>query len=547
MRGGAKAALVGGVLTVMVGGAGYGMYNLVSAVSGDGAGDDAHAAAAEVPSGPLKAAEVKKASGDFFAAWQKWAADGSTGIAALTDDDAQAGPVFASLRQGAHVTKVDITPGAARGTTVPYHVKLTVTYKSVHKSLAYDTELRVVRGLVSGSPLVDWDPKLVHPQLAEGDAFVTEESRTPPIQLLDREGKTLSEKDLPSLVPVLASLRERYGEKAGGKGGVDFAIRPASDDAQDKPLLTLDKGTPGTVRTTISAGVQAAAEQAVKKYDNSSVVVEKPSTGEVLAVANHRDDAFNAAFQGKVAPGSTMKIVTAAALIDKGLASAGGKAPCPQTALSGGQTVHNLTGMTADPNATLAQSFARSCNTAFVSFAPKLGDEDLTREAEENFGLGLGNWKTGIYSEDGSVPPSGGDNKGLNLIGQGQVALNPLNMASVTSTVRTGVFRQPVLVPQSLDNRKLAKASGLRPGTAQQLRQMMNLTATSGTGAVAMRGLGSDIGAKTGSAEVDGQATANSWFAGYRGDAAAAAFAEQGGHGGDTAGPIVAAVLRATG
>jgi cell division protein FtsI/penicillin-binding protein 2 len=76
---------------------------------------------------------------------------------------------------------------------------------------------------------------------------------------------------------------------------------------------------------------------------------------------------------------------------------------------------------------------------------------------------------------------------------------------------------------------------------------MMRLTATQGTGARAMAGLGGDIGAKTGSAEVDGQQVSNSWFTGFRNDVAAAAMTEEGGHGGDAAGPIVAAVLRAAG
>ncbi|WP_328682842.1 hypothetical protein [Streptomyces sp. NBC_00322] len=50
--------------------------------------------------------------------------------------------------------------------------------------------------------------------------------------------------------------------------------------------------------------------------------------------------------------------------------------------------------------------------------------------------------------------------------------------------------------------------------------------------------------AKTGTAEVDSQTESNSWFTGYRGDVAAAV-TQEGGHGGDAAGPIVAAVRRA--
>lgn len=53
-------------------------------------------------------------------------------------------------------------------------------------------------------------------------------------------------------------------------------------------------------------------------------------------------------------------------------------------------------------------------------------------------------------------------------------------------------------------------------------------------------------GAKTGSAEVDGQATPNGWFTAYRGGVAAAGLVLQGGHGVDSAGPIVAAVLKAS-
>lgn len=48
--------------------------------------------------------------------------------------------------------------------------------------------------------------------------------------------------------------------------------------------------------------MQGAAEKAVRKYDESSVVALKPSSGEVLAVANHRKDQFNAAFEGSSRP-----------------------------------------------------------------------------------------------------------------------------------------------------------------------------------------------------------------------------------------------------
>ncbi|MFB8247628.1 penicillin-binding transpeptidase domain-containing protein, partial [Streptomyces sp. NPDC055952] len=269
----------------------------------------------------------------------------------------------------------------------------------------------------------------------------------------------------------------------------------------------------------------------------------------VLAVANHRADGFNAAFQGQAAPGSTMKIVTAAMLIDNGVTSMNGPAPCPDTATWQGQTFKNLTGMKPNGEATLADSFLRSCNTAFVKLIDEepLTDASLSQEAERRFGLGRDDWKTGIASFDGRVPAVAGPDRAAGAIGQGQVQMSPLTMASVTATAITGAFRQPYLVPPGLDGRRLARAEGLKAGTAAQLKQMMRLTATRGTARDAMRGLGGDIGAKTGSAEVEGNARSDSWFTGFRGDVAAAAMTEQGGHGGDAAGPIVAAVLRTGG
>jgi cell division protein FtsI/penicillin-binding protein 2 len=357
----------------------------------------------------------------------------------------------------------------------------------------------------------------------------------------------LSKEKYPSLGPILDQLREKYGDTAGGTPGVELAVRSADENAGDKTLLTLTEGEPGNLQTTLSAGAQAAAEKAVKEHSESSVVAVKPSTGEVLAVANYGFGEFNAAFLGKLAPGSTMKIISAATLIDNGVTTANGPAPCPDDATWQSQTFKNIKDMTPNDNATLSESFARSCNTAFVKYADEVKVDSLTKEAQERFGLGRDNWKTGIASFDGSVPASGGPDTAANMLGQGEVQMSPLNMASVTATAMTGTFRQPVIVPQSLDDRELATARGLSADTVAQLRQMMNRTAVSGTAAEAMaKAGGGSIGAKTGSAEVDGQETSNSWFTGYRDDIAAAAMTQEGGRGGDAAGPIVAAVLRAS-
>ncbi|MEW2076957.1 penicillin-binding transpeptidase domain-containing protein [Streptomyces sp. NPDC013433] len=546
---GVKTAVIGGVFAVMVGGAGYGVYNIVSAVSGDGGSGSS--AATTKKSGPPDEGEVEETTKSFFAAWEKGEASQA---ASYTNNAEEAGALLTAYGDDARVGDVEITPGTAAGTTVPFTVKATVSFDGKSEALSYKSELTVVRGQTTGRALVDWKPSVVHPDLKEGDTLVTGESAQPPIEAVDRDGTVLTKEEYPSLGPILDTLRQKYGEKAGGTPGVELVIRHAEgatgEPAADTPLLTLAEGEPGKLRTTLSAGVQAAAEKAVQQYAESSVVAVKPSTGEVLAVANHRDDGFNAAFQGQVAPGSTMKIITAAMLIDNGVTSMTGPAPCPPTATWQSQTFKNITGMKPNEGASLADSFLRSCNTAFIKLIDEepLTDASLTQEAQERFGLGRDDWKTGIASFDGSVPAVAGPDRAANAIGQGQVQMNPLNMASVTATAITGAFRQPYLVSPDLDGRQLAQAKGLPAGTAAQLKQMMRLTATQGTAQEAMSGLGGgDIGAKTGSAEVDGNATSDSWFTGFRNDVAAAAMAQQGGHGGDAAGPIVAAVLRAGG
>ncbi|WP_329251385.1 penicillin-binding transpeptidase domain-containing protein [Streptomyces sp. NBC_01478] len=543
MRKGVKVTVIGSVFAVMVGGAGYGAFNVVSALGGsDGVGGVGGSTAEKT--GPPSSSEVEATTKKFFAAWESGEA---VTAASYTNNDAAADPVLESYSGAGHITKVKITPGTATGATVPFTVKATVSYDGRSKPLSYRSQLTVVRGKTTGRALVDWQPTVIHPELKTGDTFVTGESASPAIEAVDRDGNVLTKEKYPSLGPILDELRARYGDKAGGTPGIELAIKHAVADSADTALLTLEKGKAGKVRTTLRASAQAAAEKAVTKYSESSIVALQPSTGQVLAIANNRNDGFNAAFLGQLAPGSTMKIISAATLIDNGITTMNGPAPCTPDAVWQSQTFHNLAGLKPDEGATLADSFARSCNTAFVKFADSVKVDSLTKEAEDRFGLGRDNWKTGIPSFDGSVPASGGPDTAANLIGQGQVQLSPLNMASVTATAKTGTFRQPVLVAQSLDDRQLATAKGLSASTSAQLRAMMYRTATSGTAAGIMSGLGANIGAKTGSAEVDGQAKSNSWFTGYRGDVAAAAMTQDGGHGIDAAGPIVRAVLAASG
>ncbi|MFF4908585.1 penicillin-binding transpeptidase domain-containing protein [Streptomyces sp. NPDC001260] len=543
-----RPAVIGGMIAVVVGGAGLGAYALYGhGASAEDGGSSTSASSGDhkhVKTGPLSATEVRTAATEFLTSWKSGKADRA---AAVTNDPTAATALLTGYTKDAHITGVTLTPGTRTGDKVPFSVKGTVAYKGISKPLSYASSLTVVRDKETGKPLVDWHSSVVHPDLKDGDRLVTGEAGTPPVRAYDRDGGELTTAKYPSLGPVLDGLREKYGKIAGGKAGIELDVvrGKASQKAKlsDKSLLTLTKGTPGKVKTTLSPTFQAAAERQVAAKDRSSVVVLRPSTGEILAVANH-NPGFNTAFQGSLAPGSTMKIVTSTMLFEKKLVKPDQSHPCPKTYKLAGWTFHN------DDNSEIKQgtfklAFGASCNNAFINFAPKLSDSDLTTEAQQVYGLGMNNWAIGVPTFDGSIPVQSGAQMGASLIGQGGVRMNPLNMASVSATVESGVFRQPYLVSPDVDHRTLAKASRTMSSQTQAwLKEVMRYTAGYGTAAKAMSDVSGDAGAKTGSAEVDGQKKPNGWFTAYRGDLAAAGVVQAGGHGGDTAGPIVAALLK---
>lgn len=296
--------------------------------------------------------------------------------------------------------------------------------------------------------------------------------------------------------------------------------------------------------------MQAAAEKAVKTYGNASVAAIEPSTGAIRAVANSPATEYNIAFRGAQAPGSTMKIVTAAMMMQNGIATPDTKVECPSTVVSRSSTFQNLDKFSI-ADGTLTESFRRSCNTAFIkAIKPLAGkniaDTALGTTARDSFGIGQV-WKVGVPAADGSVPESAGSDTPASYIGQGKITMSALNVASLSATVKNGGFLQPYLVARSLDDREFAEAAPLSSEVALGLQKMMNAAATAsdGTATEAMAGVPFPKGAKTGSAEVDSQGKSNSWFTGYSGDLAAAAVVQEGGHGSDAAGPVVAAVLKA--
>ncbi len=288
MRSGARAAIVSAVFAAMVvsvAGCGSGQDDSSGSKDGANASGDEKNAVKKVKTGPPSAAEVKTTARSFLAAWS---AGETAKAAALTDDSDAATAALSGYRKKAHIDKVELNPGQASGDKVPFAVNARIAYSGESSvPWTYESSLDVTRDTKTGKPVVDWQPSVVHPKLGKGDTLKTGESEAPPIKAVDRDGTELSATDHPSLKGVLSSLRERYGKKAGGKAGVEtFISRAKGSKSPDETLKVLSKGTPGTLKTTIDGKLQSTAEQQVSKKSKASVVAVKPSTGEILAVAN---------------------------------------------------------------------------------------------------------------------------------------------------------------------------------------------------------------------------------------------------------------------
>ncbi|MEU6174295.1 penicillin-binding transpeptidase domain-containing protein [Streptantibioticus parmotrematis] len=559
MQRGTRSAVIGGLIAVVVGGVAYGGYDLYhGGLTGHDGSDN------KVATGPLSATEVGSAANGFLTAW---AAGDTAKAAALTDNPSQASAALSSFRTNLHATALTLTPkqaqggstapqsgagtGASTGTgtgavsdSVPFSAKATFAYAGQQSSWAYDSALTVVRDTTTGKPVVKWAPSVVNPRLAAGQSLEAAPTGAAPMTAVDRTGKPLSATAFPSLSGILQQLAARYGTKVHGTPGMAVRVREANGTAG--PVLhTLSQGKAGSpLPTTIDSRLQAEAEKAIKtEGPDASFVAVQPSTGDILAVADNPAYGYDKAMLGQYASGSTFKVITASTLLSTGKYTPTSKLACPKTITYGGRSFHNVEGENFANATTVATDFAASCNTAFISTANVLPDGAVESEAKDVFGLGL-TWNTGVSSWDGKVPAGSGSLKASTYIGQGEVQVNPLNMASVAATAKSGVFRQPVIVPDSIDHRQLAQAPRQLGSTVSaEIRSMMVLTAREGTAEPTIGSLSGDVGAKTGTAEVDGQTKPNSWFVAYRGDVAAAAVVPNTGEGYKYAGKIVTAVL----
>ncbi|MGW1176514.1 penicillin-binding transpeptidase domain-containing protein [Kitasatospora sp. NPDC002543] len=535
----------GGVFAALLAVGGYGAYNVLNAVTDNGPSGNGHQAAGAVektPQDPPTAAQAEAAATEFLAAWSR---GDLPAAAALTDHPETARAALAAFQEQVAPRALALTgTGAAKSDSpsepaVGFRVK--AEFEDTPNAWEYDGLLGFVRSR-DGRPVVRWKPSVIHPQLAPGRTIAVKALPNGAAKPVDRKGRPLDA--FPSLRTVLPQIAPPDGATAV-TGRAVVLSGAAGAGSEPEQLFVLTPQSAPQVKLTLDADLQQAAEDAVKQQsangNPASLVAVQPSTGHILAMAYSPQGGFNRAIAGGQAPGSTMKVITAAALLEAGVGP-DTVVPCKETTYSPRAWHNDESG--DFPSYTLADDFSHSCNTGFIDKGlEKLQPGTLATVARDQFGLGL-EWHIGVPSRDATIPaPGNRDEAAAAYIGQGRIQVNSLLMASVAATVQSGTFRQPVLRE---DAKRVAAPGRLPADVARDLRAMMARTATQGTARTPMAGLSGQIGAKTGTVEAGGQAT-NSWFIAYRGDLAVAAEVEGGGHGFSAAGVAAAQVLKAGG
>lgn len=398
--------------------------------------------------------------------------------------------------------------------------------------------------------------------------------------ILARDGEVIAtgpglltrEYRVPSLCHTVGYMDPRFGA-SGLEARYDRVLSGRDPRAAWSAWLAAMRGEPGRggdLVTTIDLRIQAAAAAALGDRPGAVAVVDA-GNGEILALVSRpgfvnppaadswsaysaRTDGpfFHRALQGRYPPGSTFKIVTAAAALSAGLDDFA--VECRGRTSIGGRRFRD-----ADPGGHgrvgLSRGLAVSCNVFFTQLGSALSAESLLEQARA-FGLGEApplELETGgglLPAVDS--PPA----RAETAMGQGRLLVSPLQMALVAAAVvNQGLIVRPRLVRElrfgSANQPAVSRVwrRAISPEIAERLARDLVGAVRTGTGKrAAVKGL--TVGGKTGTAEAPG-GRPHAWFVGFASvggrKLAVAAIVEHGGSGGAVAAPIAAAIWRAAG
>lgn len=336
--------------------------------------------------------------------------------------------------------------------------------------------------------------------------------------------------------PTTAGLAELWQQQADSAAG--WAVRAQTAEGTQR-IAGPDATPTPDIPTTVDIDLQNAAEAALTPIEQPAAIVAlRPSTGEVLAVAQNApaDAQGPIALTGLYPPGSTFKTVTVSAALQAGGVTVDTVLPCPGRATVEGRTIPNDNGFDLG-QVPLHTAFARSCNTTMAELGVRLPADGLTAAAAQ-LGLGVDYVTPGLTTVTGRVPVAQSPAQRVeSSIGQGSVTASPFGMALVAASLAHGSAPVPVLVRGRPGTADRATAPVPAEVTAQ-IETMMGETVTAGT-ATSLRDIPGLLG-KTGTAEYLDDTHAHGWFVGIDGDLAFAVFVADAG----SSGPAVEAAGR---
>jgi penicillin-binding protein 2 len=309
---------------------------------------------------------------------------------------------------------------------------------------------------------------------------------------------------------------------------------------------------------TIDRHIQKLCEMSLGKR-KGSVIVLKPTTGEILALvsypwfdinlfaspdnaAKYRQTALdpnspflNRAIQSVYPPASVFKVITSAAIKEEEVFPVHKTVHCTGSMVYGNRTV-KCWKKGGHGDLDLRGALANSCNIYFWTVGLKAGPERIL-DFSQNFGLGR---KTGLdlpgeiagflptmewKEEEYHMKWLGGDT--LNLaIGQGWTLVTPIQIANlIAMVVNDGIIYQPYMVKEtrnpetgeviSKPERKILHQSDISKETFKVLKEGMRLVITDGTCKYVISTDAVKSAGKTGTSEVGLEDDFHSWFAAY--------------------------------
>ena len=489
------------------------------------------------PSGSDAGSDATQTGTAFLTAWQ----NGNLKSAAnITDAPDAALSQLTAYKSNLKLSGLTLLPGTASAAGwMTFNVTAQVGAPS--SAWSYSSGMATYSKSVNGYTrwFVKWQPSILFTQLTGTEKLGLGAIPATANKVVDRNGAELTAANAPSLAGIIKAV-EQNAPTESGTPGQKVQLEKADGTVVSTIAKVSDPVNTSSVKTTIDLNAQKAAQQAVGRKANSSMVVIQPSTGNILAVANNPPGGLDVAMVGRYAPGSTFKTITSTLVLNKGVITDLNQTwDCPATLNADGITLHNSE-QEAGVGKSFLWDFSDSCNNAFSRFEGKISRDDLVNTAREYYGFNQ-KWDVGLGQPTtyGTVPNTSSNSLAEELVGQDQITASPLVMASVAATIAHGSFKQPVLVPGATQS----SATPLPAATQSKLKTLMRSVITDGTLAGVFNGQAGVYG-KTGTAEV-GTATPNSWTVAFKGDVAVAALAVHGGFGADVAGPECKSLLDA--